>query len=71
MCFFFATKGVATKGTLTGRISHVFYFLKTSFFTTKGAVSKETLTGRISKLYKIQGTSIINAITIGNRTVQQ
>ena len=32
---------------------------------------KGILQGIISKLYKIQGTSIINAITIGNRTVQQ
>ena len=29
------------------------------------------LQGNISKLYKIHGTSIINAITIGNKTVQQ
>ena len=27
--------------------------------------------GIISKLYNIQGTKIINAITIGNKTVQQ
>jgi hypothetical protein len=29
------------------------------------------LQGIISKLYKIQGTNTINAITIGNKTVQQ
>lgn len=29
------------------------------------------LQGIISKLYKIQGTIIINAKTIGNKTVQQ
>ena len=29
------------------------------------------LLGIISKLYKIQGTNTINAITIGNRIVQQ
>ena len=29
------------------------------------------LQGIISKVYKIQGTNIINAITIGNKTVQQ
>ena len=33
--------------------------------------SKEILLGIISKLYNIQGTKIINAITIGNKTVQQ
>jgi hypothetical protein len=33
--------------------------------------SNEILLGIISKLYNIQGTSIINAITIGNNTVQQ
>ena len=33
--------------------------------------SKGILTGIISKLYKIQGTRIIKAITIGNKTVQQ
>jgi hypothetical protein len=33
--------------------------------------SKGILTGIISKLYNIHGTSIINAITIGNNTVQQ
>ena len=39
--------------------------------TTKAIYSKATLAGIISKLYKIPGTSIINAITIGNKTVQQ
>lgn len=29
------------------------------------------MAGIISKLYKMQGTKIINAITIGNNTVQQ
>lgn len=29
------------------------------------------LTGNISKLYRIQGTKIIKANTIGNKTVQQ
>ena len=29
------------------------------------------LVGIISKLYNIHGTSIINATTIGNKTVQQ
>ena len=29
------------------------------------------LQGIISKLYRIHGTNIINAITIGNNTVQQ
>lgn len=33
--------------------------------------NKGMLQGIISKLYKIQGTTIINAITIGNKTVQQ
>jgi len=33
--------------------------------------NKGMLQGIVSKLYKIQGTSIINAITIGNKTVQQ
>jgi hypothetical protein len=33
--------------------------------------SKGILQGIISKLYNIHGTSIINAITIGNKTVQQ
>jgi len=33
--------------------------------------NKEILLGIISKLYNIQGTKIINAITIGNKTVQQ
>lgn len=33
--------------------------------------NKGILHGIISKLYNIQGTSIIKAITIGNKTVQQ
>jgi len=33
--------------------------------------NKGILQGIISKLYKIQGIAIINAITIGNRIVQQ
>ena len=33
--------------------------------------NKDILQGIISKLYNIHGTSIINAITIGNNTVQQ
>ena len=33
--------------------------------------NNDILQGIISKLYKIHGTNIINAITIGNKTVQQ
>jgi len=33
--------------------------------------NKGILQGIISKLYNIHGTSIMNAITIGNKTVQQ
>jgi len=33
--------------------------------------NKGILTGIISKLYNIHGTSIIKAITTGNKTVQQ
>jgi calcineurin-like phosphoesterase len=33
--------------------------------------NKGKLKGIISKEYKTQGTTIINAITIGNKTVQQ
>ena len=33
--------------------------------------NKGILQGIISKLYNIHGTSIINAMTIGNNTVQQ
>ena len=33
--------------------------------------NKQTLLGIISKLYKIQGTKIINEITIGKSIVQQ
>ena len=42
-------------------------------YTSKKSITYNTgiLQGIISKLYKIQGTSIINAITIGNKTVQQ
>jgi len=36
-----------------------------------GPDNKEISAGRISKLSKIQGTIIISAITIGNKTVQQ
>ena len=37
----------------------------------KYTYNKEILLGIISKLYNIQGTKITNAITIGNKTVQQ
>jgi len=40
------------------------YLLKKSIY------SSVMLLGIISKLYKIQGTKIINAITIGNKIVQ-
>ena len=36
-----------------------------------GFYNKGILQGIISKLYKTQGSSIINATTIGNKTVQQ
>jgi len=39
--------------------------------TTKGIDNKETLAGINSKLKRIQGTTMINAITTGNKTVQQ
>ena len=47
------------------------FLINGSLLTTKGIDSKEILTGIIPKLYRIQGTSIINAMTIGNSTVQQ
>jgi hypothetical protein len=37
----------------------------------KKIYNKGILQGIISKLYNIHGTSIMNAITIGNKTVQQ
>lgn len=49
-------------------------FLKVNGCTTIIFVlvyNKGIFTGIISKLYNIHGTSIMNAITIGNKTVQQ
>lgn len=38
---------------------------------TNGTDSREVFVGIISKLYKMQGIKTINAITRGNKTVQQ
>ena len=52
-------------------ILFVFFFTCIKNIYVTGFYNKGILQGIISKLYKIHGTSIINAITIGNNTVQQ